>query len=64
MKVTVRDPSGQPVDLIGNPIHLTGGPLRAASLPPNLGEQTTSVLNELLGLNAESVEGLRQRGIV
>lgn len=64
MKVTVRDPSGQPVDLIGNPIHLTGGPLRAASLPPNLGEQTASVLNELLGLNAESVEALRLRGVV
>ena len=64
MKVTVRDPSGQPVDLIGNPIHLTGGPLRAASLPPNLGEQTASLLNELLGLNAESVEGLRLRGVV
>ena len=64
MKVTVRDPAGNPVDLIGNPIHLKGGPLREPTAPPNLGEQTASVLHELLGMNAEAVEELRQRGIV
>ena len=64
MKVTVRDPQGRPVDLIGNPIHLKGGPLREPTSPPNLGEQTASVLHELLGMNAEAVEELRQRGIV
>jgi crotonobetainyl-CoA:carnitine CoA-transferase CaiB-like acyl-CoA transferase len=64
MKVTVRDPAGNPVDLVGNPIHLKGGPLREASLPPGLGEQTASVLEELLGLTAQSVDDLRQRGVV
>ena len=27
MKLTVRDPSGKPVDLVGNPVHLTAAPV-------------------------------------
>ena len=64
MKLTVRDPSGNPVDLVGNPIRLGGGPVGEPRMPPALGEQTAAVLGELLGLDAAAVEGLRQRGIV
>jgi crotonobetainyl-CoA:carnitine CoA-transferase CaiB-like acyl-CoA transferase len=64
MKLTVRDPQGRPVELIGNPIHLTGGTLPAAAMPPALGEQTDAVLNELLGLDADAVQSLRDRGVV
>ncbi len=64
MKVTVRDPQGNPVDLVGNPIHLTGGPLAAAGMPPGLGAQTEAILVELLGLDATAVRGLRERGVI
>ena len=64
MKLTVRDPSGHPVDLLGNPIHLTGSMMPEATMPPALGEQTDRVLSELLGLDASAVASLRERGVV
>lgn len=64
MKLTVRDPQGRPVDLIGNPIHFTGSILHDPAMPPELGAQTAAVLGELLGIDAVSVERLRSRGIV
>jgi crotonobetainyl-CoA:carnitine CoA-transferase CaiB-like acyl-CoA transferase len=64
MKLTVRDSSGNPVDLVGNPIRLSGGPTGEPRMPPKLGEQTAAVLGELLGLDAAAVEQLRQRGVV
>ncbi len=33
-------------------------------MPPRLGEQTASVLNELLGLDATAVNALRAKGVV
>jgi crotonobetainyl-CoA:carnitine CoA-transferase CaiB-like acyl-CoA transferase len=64
MKLTVRDPQGRDVDLIGNPIHLTGGTLNPPAMPPGLGDHTATVLGELLGLDAHAVDALRSRGIV
>jgi crotonobetainyl-CoA:carnitine CoA-transferase CaiB-like acyl-CoA transferase len=63
MKLTVRDPAGNPVDLVGNPIHLAGGVLGAPTMPPKLGEQTDDVLREL-GLKGEEVAALRAKGVV
>jgi formyl-CoA transferase/CoA:oxalate CoA-transferase len=64
MKLTVRDPRGNPVDLIGNPIQLTGGSLPAAAMPPALGEQTDSVLRDMLGLDVQAIAALRKNGVV
>ncbi|MBX9578715.1 MAG: CoA transferase [Gemmataceae bacterium] len=64
MRVTVRDPAGNPVDLIGSPFHLTGGPLPPAGMPPRLGEQTDAVLGELLDLDAAELARLRAAGVV
>jgi crotonobetainyl-CoA:carnitine CoA-transferase CaiB-like acyl-CoA transferase len=64
MKLTVRDPAGNAVDLIGNPVHLWGAPVAEPTAPPRLGEQTAAVLNELLGLDAEDVTALRAKGVV
>jgi len=64
MKVTVRDPNGKQVDLIGNPLHLHGAPGAEPTMPPRLGEQTERVLGELLGLDAEQVNALRAKGVV
>jgi crotonobetainyl-CoA:carnitine CoA-transferase CaiB-like acyl-CoA transferase len=64
MKVTVRDPEGKQVDLIGSPFHIGGSKLPPPTMPPRLGEETAAVLGELLGLDAARLEDLRSRGIV
>ena len=63
MRLTVRDPAGNPVDLVGNPFHLTGAPAGAARMPPKLGAQTDEVLREL-GLTDGELAALRAKGAV
>ncbi|HSQ54599.1 MAG TPA: CoA transferase, partial [Gemmata sp.] len=63
MKLTVRDPAGNPVDLVGNPIHLLGSVQGAATMPPGLGGQTDEVLRGL-GLKDAEIAALRAKGIV
>jgi crotonobetainyl-CoA:carnitine CoA-transferase CaiB-like acyl-CoA transferase len=63
-RVTVRNPSGQPVDLLGTPFHIAGADLPSPFMPPALGQHTNEVLNELLGLDAERITALRQRGVI
>lgn len=64
MKLTVRDPAGNPVDLVGNPVVMRGAPATAPTMPPRLGEQTAAVLSELLGLDAAAVNALKAKGVV
>jgi len=64
LKMTVRDVQGRPVDLIGSPFHIAGAALPAATVPPGLGEHTTEVLTQLLGLDAKRIEELRKDGVV
>lgn len=64
MRVTVTDPAGKPVDLLGSPFHLTGAELPAFKFPPGLGEHTDEVLTELLGLDAGRLAELRTAGVV
>jgi crotonobetainyl-CoA:carnitine CoA-transferase CaiB-like acyl-CoA transferase len=63
MKLTVRDPAGNPVDLVGNPIHLEGAPAGEPTVPPKLGAQTDEVLREL-GLTDAELAALRAKGVV
>jgi crotonobetainyl-CoA:carnitine CoA-transferase CaiB-like acyl-CoA transferase len=64
LRVTVRDPQGRPVDLIGTPFHIAGATLPSPSMPPQLGQHTEEVLRDLLGLDAARVEQLRRAGVV
>jgi crotonobetainyl-CoA:carnitine CoA-transferase CaiB-like acyl-CoA transferase len=64
MKVTVTDPGGKPVDLIGSPFHFTGADVAAATFPPRLGEHTDEVLGQYLGLDAAKLAELRAGGVV
>lgn len=63
LRVTVRDPAGQEVDLLGSPFHIDGEspPLSA---PPDQGQHTDEVLREVLGMSAAEVAGLRERKVV
>jgi crotonobetainyl-CoA:carnitine CoA-transferase CaiB-like acyl-CoA transferase len=67
-KVTVRDPQGRPVDLVGSPFHVseTGSPTGspAATCPPGVGEHTAEVLRELCGTSDEEMKALREAGVI
>jgi crotonobetainyl-CoA:carnitine CoA-transferase CaiB-like acyl-CoA transferase len=66
-RISVRDPQGRPVDLLGSPFHIgTGGPGEPppATCPPEIGEHTDEVLRELCGLEGEEVRQLREAGVI
>lgn len=64
LRVTVRDPSGQAIDLTASPFHITGATLPPPAAPPTLGQYTEEVLKHLLGMNDEQVAKLRQEGVI
>jgi glutaryl-CoA transferase len=64
LHVTVRDPDGNPVDLLGSPLHIAGATLPNVTLPPRLGQDTAEVLQHLLGTDESTVMKLRQNGVV
>ena len=64
MKITVRDPGGQPVDLVGSPFHIHGSPPAPASMPPELGEHTAEILRQELKIDAAQIGALRQHKVI
>jgi crotonobetainyl-CoA:carnitine CoA-transferase CaiB-like acyl-CoA transferase len=64
LRLRVTDPQGREVDLVGSPFHIAGAEPPAPLAPPALGQHTNEVLQGLLGLSAERVRELQQRGIV
>jgi len=63
LRVTVTDPEGRPVDLLGSPFHIDGA-TPPSTVPPALGEHTAEVLRDVLGMDAAEVEALRARRVV
>ena len=55
---------GKPVKLIASPIRMSATEPDYRHGPPVLGQHTEEVLSEFLGIDAEEVAGLRQRGVV
>jgi crotonobetainyl-CoA:carnitine CoA-transferase CaiB-like acyl-CoA transferase len=64
LRVTVRDPAGRPVELVGSPFHVAGAELPPPAMPPRLGQDTAEVLTGLLGLDAASLDDLRRQGVI
>jgi crotonobetainyl-CoA:carnitine CoA-transferase CaiB-like acyl-CoA transferase len=64
LRVTVRDPQGNAVDLVGSPFHIAGATLPAATMAPALGQDTETVLRDWLSYDAGRVAELRQRKVV
>jgi crotonobetainyl-CoA:carnitine CoA-transferase CaiB-like acyl-CoA transferase len=64
LRVTVRDPEGRPIELVGTPFHIAGATLPAPAAPPMLGHHTDEVLTELLGLTSSQLQELRQQGVI
>ena len=63
-RLTVTDPKGHPVDLIGSPFHIGGTTLPGGSAPPTLGQHTGEILQGLLGLHGKRIDELRRLGII
>ncbi len=64
LRITVNDPQGQPVDLLGTPFHIAGTTLPAATLPPRLGQHTCEVLQGILGLDDQKLDELHRQGVI
>lgn len=68
LRMTVRDPQGRPVDLVGSPFHISssGEPSTPppARIPPTLGEHTEEVLRELCDVQPNDLIRLREEGII
>ena len=60
----VDHPTLGPLRMIASPLKLEGTPPAIRRHPPLLGEHTTEVLGEVLGMSREVVEGMRERGAV
>ena len=64
MKITVKDPQGKPVDLLGSPFHIAGSSPPAATMPPGPGKHTDAVLAELLALDSAALQDLRRKRVI
>jgi crotonobetainyl-CoA:carnitine CoA-transferase CaiB-like acyl-CoA transferase len=64
LRVTVHDPAGRPVDLIGSPFHIEGATLPSPHMPPRQGQDTEAILGSLLELDSAQLQELRQRGVI
>jgi crotonobetainyl-CoA:carnitine CoA-transferase CaiB-like acyl-CoA transferase len=64
MRVSVRDPAGKPVDLVGTPFHIGGATTPTATMPPAQGQHTEALLTELLGMDMARLAELRAKGVI
>jgi len=64
LRVTVHDPQGRPVDLVGAPFHIDGAALPSVTVPPALGADTTRVLTELLGIDSDGLAQLTAQKVI
>ncbi len=64
MVVEVEHSQGGTVKMPGNPIKLSETHEDTFTSPPLLGEHTDDVLSELLGHSAETIQALRDKGVI
>jgi crotonobetainyl-CoA:carnitine CoA-transferase CaiB-like acyl-CoA transferase len=64
MEVTMQHSSGAEVAVIANPVRLSETPADYRLAPPLLGEHTSEVLQDLLGIDAATFEELKRKGVI
>lgn len=66
MKISLPDAGAQggAVDLIGNPIKMSRTPVTYRRAPPGLGQHTTEVLKEVLGMDDAELQKLKTEGLI
>ena len=52
------------IPLIGNPLKMSATPPQYRLPPPTLGQHTDEVLKEILELDAQEIEDLREQGAI
>ena len=52
------------VELLASPIKLSATPVQQRRPPPMLGEHTAELLQEVLGLDTQRIDDLRERGVI
>ena len=57
-------PTAGPLAVAANPIHMQSCSTTAAKAPPRLGEDSRTVLTDVLGLTPDEIDGLIKRGVV
>jgi crotonobetainyl-CoA:carnitine CoA-transferase CaiB-like acyl-CoA transferase len=64
MKTTMEHPVAGTIPLVASPIRLSETPVQYRLPPPVLGQHTREVLEEVLGMDRERIDGLEERGVV
>jgi crotonobetainyl-CoA:carnitine CoA-transferase CaiB-like acyl-CoA transferase len=64
MAVGALHPLAGTVPLVASPLRLSATPVRTPTAPPLLGQHTDEILHERLGMPADTIADLRQRGII
>jgi crotonobetainyl-CoA:carnitine CoA-transferase CaiB-like acyl-CoA transferase len=64
MVVTLPHATGKEIQVIANPVKLSATPPDYRVPPPVLGEHSDQILTGLLGLSADEVKALREKGVV
>ena len=64
MVVEVEHPGLGPVTTVANPIKFSSTPVAYEKAPPQLGEDTDTVLSNMLGFSAAKISGLKERGVL
>lgn len=64
MVVTAHHRDGDTMQLLGNPVKMSRTPGRACNWPPDLGEHTRLVLQDLLGITPDDIAALEADGII
>jgi CoA:oxalate CoA-transferase len=64
MVVTAQHPDGDTMTLLGNPIKMSRTSCETITWPPDLGEHTRPVLEELLGMKPDAISALEASGVV
>ncbi|MDX1560399.1 MAG: CaiB/BaiF CoA-transferase family protein [Marinobacter sp.] len=64
MKQSLQHPDLGGVPTVGNPIKLKLTPVSYRMAPPLLGEHSEQVLQQIVGLSADDIKALRERGVV
>jgi crotonobetainyl-CoA:carnitine CoA-transferase CaiB-like acyl-CoA transferase len=62
--IEMVNPHGMPIKLVANPLRLSETPVTYRRVPPSLGEHSSEILKDWLGLDAAAIEKLRGAGIV
>ena len=64
LRLTLRRPDGVETPGVANPIRFSSTPIEYAKAAPSLGEGTSRVLSDLLGMGESEIAALRASGAI